>query len=93
MCHLRSPPPLPQTSHSPEQVPRDTDQTLLAELRRETPRIVQAVEDERREVHEVLVRVVEPWAGRQGEDGGVALDVLMQEMDWACSEEVSPAAR
>ena len=41
-------------------------------------------------MHEVLVCVVQPWARRQREDGGVVLDVHMQETDQACLEEVSP---
>ena len=44
-------------------------------------------------MHEVLVRVVEPRAGRQREDGGVALDVHTQETDRACSEEACPGVR
>ena len=78
---------------SPEQTSRDSDQTLLAQLRREAPRIIEVLEDERGEVHEVLVRVVEPRAGRQRENGGVALDIHTQETDRACSEEASPGVR
>ena len=62
----------------------------MAQLRRETPCVVQAIEDEWREVHEVLVRIVEPRARRQREDCRIPLDVHAQEADRSRAEEARP---
>jgi hypothetical protein len=47
-------------SYSPKYGPRNPNQTLRTQLRRETPRIIQIFVNQRREVHEVLVCIIQP---------------------------------
>lgn len=50
----------PGTKYSPENATRNTNQPLGTKLRREAPCVIEVLEDEGSEVHEVLVGVVEP---------------------------------
>jgi hypothetical protein len=75
------------TRSSPKAVSSDADQSLGAKLGREAPRVVEGIKDERRELEHVLVRVVEPRATREGEDGGRAVNGNASELNGAGAEE------
>jgi len=44
--------------HSPKNTPSYTNETLRTELGRETPCVVQVFENQRREMHEILMRII-----------------------------------
>jgi len=73
--------------HIPKNTPSDTDQPLWTELRRETPCVIEVVVDERCEVHEVLISIVQPRSRRKRQDGRIPLDLHSYEFDGACSQE------
>ena len=76
-----------RTRDLPEHATRDTDETLWAKFRREAPCVVQVLKDQRSEMHEVLVSIVQPGAGRQGEDARVLLYLDANELDGARTQE------
>ncbi len=49
-----------QVWHLPKGAARNANEALRAKLRRETPGIIKRLEDEWREMHEILMRVVQP---------------------------------
>jgi len=51
---------LVRNSNSPKYTASNTNEALWAELGGETPCIVKVLEDERGEMHQILVGVVEP---------------------------------
>lgn len=75
--------------HLPKDVPSDTNKTLRAQLRRETPCIVEVVIDKRREMHEVLMGIVNPRPRRKCKDSRVLLDYDSNQLDWPRTQESS----
>jgi hypothetical protein len=70
-----------------EVVADDSDQAFRAEFGGETPGVVEGVEDERGELQNATVGVVEPGSTREGEDGGRALNGDASELDRTGTEE------
>lgn len=60
---------------SPKGASGDTDETVRAQFGRESPGVVEVVVNERRELKEILMGVIDPRSARESEDGGLAEDL------------------
>lgn len=74
----------------PEDVPGNTNQSLGAKLSREAPSIIEVVVNQRRKVHHVLVRIVDPRPRRQRKNSRVLLNRHPNKLDRLRAQEPSP---
>lgn len=73
--------------HSPEGIPRDSNQAIWAHFRREGRCILQRIIDERCEFQAILISVVQPGSTGQCQDSGSAMNVRPNEFGRLGTEE------
>jgi len=71
----------------PKGASSDTDEAFWAQLSREAPGVIEIVQNQRCEVHPVLVRVVQPRPGGQGQNCRVLLNCNSNQTNRSCSKE------
>lgn len=71
----------------PKGASSDTDETFWTQLSRKAPGVIEIVQNQGREMHPVLVCVVQPRPGGQGQDGRVLLNCDSNQTNWPRSKE------
>jgi hypothetical protein len=65
---------------------RNPDQALRAQFCRKSPGIIESVKNERGEMHEILVRIIEPCSGGEGEERRLRFNLHANEADGTCTQ-------
>ena len=73
--------------HLPQCVASNAYQTFRAKFGRETPNIIKVIENERGEMEEVLMGVIEPGPRRQCNNSGIPLNLSSNQANCFRTEE------